>query len=114
MDPKLRQLQTTVNQHGRRAAPVSFDLAVEELKLGQRKLAEQLEHVLVMLDVLTGPAAPQEQLLTAKEICKELTISRGFLHTLRREGLPVLRLGSSSPRYILDDVKAWMKSRGQP
>lgn len=47
------------------------------------------------------------QLLTEDELAKELKVSRNFLWTLRKKGLPHLRLGRTV-RYEFQAVLDWI------
>lgn len=68
--------------------------------LFDRVLGERLAH-------LVPPEQPPA-LLTSAQICQQLGISRSKLAGLRARGLPSLRCGDS-PRFVLDDVIAWLR-----
>lgn len=50
-------------------------------------------------------------LLTEKELCEYLSVSRPFLWGCRQQGMPYLLISSNSIRYNLDDVLAWFEER---
>lgn len=61
-----------------------------------------------------------KKLLTQKELAAELKISTSCIGALMKEGLPCLFVGKrgrggrgSRPRYYIDEVEAWMRSRSE-
>lgn len=50
-----------------------------------------------------------ENLLTQRQLCKILSISRGTLNQLRRNGLPSIRLGKLV-RYKQESVMDWLEA----
>ena len=48
-------------------------------------------------------------MITLKELAKELKCSERTIYNLVEKGLPHYRLGTDY-RFILDEVKEWMKS----
>ena len=56
--------------------------------------------------------APPPSLLDRNDLAKALGISTATVDRLARAGMPAIRLVDSK-RYLLADVLAWLKSRGQ-
>ena len=54
-----------------------------------------------------------EELVTADELCKRLKISRGTYKRLRKEGMPVVKLGgpNNRPRHDYAEVVEWLKKQ---
>lgn len=50
-------------------------------------------------------------LVTEKELCQMLGVSRNLIHKLRNQGLPFVRIGEKLIRYDLHVVKAWFVER---
>jgi predicted DNA-binding transcriptional regulator AlpA len=53
---------------------------------------------------------PNPELVTQRELCRRLSISRATIWRLSEEGLPVVKVGGAS-RYKPHDVIAWLESR---
>lgn len=53
--------------------------------------------------------APSDGLVSQREICKALRISRSKLFELVGKGMPQHRLGAHSPRYDASECVAWIK-----
>lgn len=87
------------------------DPLIAELLAEQRRQGERLENMEKLLEAVLKEPPPGRRLLTAGQLCEALQISRGLLHTMRGEGLPVVNLGSESPRYELEEVVTWLKAR---
>lgn len=51
----------------------------------------------------------QKQYLNTEEVCEALQVSRGKLFELVKDGLPHLRLGQRTYRFVLKDVENWLK-----
>jgi len=49
--------------------------------------------------------------LTAKELQKELNVSRSTLYRMRKQGMPSKKLGYKTIRYDLDEVIEWLDKR---
>jgi len=53
-------------------------------------------------------------ILTTAEACAFLDVSEPTLRELRdEEGLPCAWIGTQSPRYLRDDVIAWLRERAR-
>ena len=59
-------------------------------------------------------------MLTQKELAAELKLSVSCIGSLMKEGLPCLYVGTvcrrgrgSRPRYVIDEVVAWMQERAK-
>lgn len=52
------------------------------------------------------------ELLTPKELRKQLNISETHYWTLIREGMPGVPIGKRTRRFDIDAVLAWLKERG--
>lgn len=53
-------------------------------------------------------------ILTTEECCAFLSVSEPTLRELRDEdGLPCAWIGTQSPRYLRDDVVAWLRERSR-
>lgn len=48
-------------------------------------------------------------LLTEKQLCDVLHVSRVFLYLCRYRGMPYVRLGEKLVRYDYEKVMAWME-----
>jgi len=51
--------------------------------------------------------------LTAGELMEKLNISRSTLYRWRKDGMPHEKLGHKTIRYDFDEVKEWLRQRGQ-
>ena len=49
-------------------------------------------------------------LLSEKQLCAQLCVTRPYLLKCRREGLPVIPLGNRHFRYDYDEVLSWLKN----
>ncbi|MEQ9318505.1 MAG: helix-turn-helix domain-containing protein [Polyangiaceae bacterium] len=72
---------------------------LDELKL-------LVEHLVESLDGGTLPERP----LTKKQLAAVLSVSDRTVDTLRTEGLPCFKVGSS-PRFLLSEVIKWLRQR---
>lgn len=54
----------------------------------------------------------ENRLLTVKEICEIKKIDRSTLWRWRKDGCPYENRGRRSPRFDLQKVEEWEKSRG--
>lgn len=52
------------------------------------------------------------RLLSEKELCEVVCLSRVTLWNLRQKGMPCIRVGRTL-RYKLDDVIAWLESQNK-
>lgn len=52
-----------------------------------------------------------KELITTKELCKKLKLSRPTILKLRNEGMPTIFLGERSVRFDYDKVQEWLKER---
>lgn len=53
-------------------------------------------------------------ILTTQEACAFLDVRESTLRELReKDGLPCAWLGSQSPRYVRDDLIAWLRERSR-
>jgi excisionase family DNA binding protein len=50
--------------------------------------------------------------LNANDVCKLLKIGRSTFVKLCRDGLPRVRIGPKTIRYIAEEVEAWLRNRG--
>jgi len=53
-------------------------------------------------------------IITTNQLCEHLQVSRPYLLECRKQGMPVIPLGSgkkSPVRYDCDEVIAWLKTR---
>lgn len=53
-----------------------------------------------------------EELVTEKELCEWLKVSRSSMNKLRKHGLPYIKV-LNMIRYSKDDVQEWMTSNRQ-
>lgn len=54
-----------------------------------------------------------DRLLTERELCAFLSVSRPFLWACRHEGMPFIRLSPNTIRYDLDTVLKWFENRSK-
>lgn len=51
-------------------------------------------------------------LITDKEVCEYLKISRPTLANYRKLGMPYKTIGTRTLRYVLEDVQTWVEKGG--
>lgn len=55
-----------------------------------------------------------ERFVNTKELCETLQISRRTVEQSRKlHGLPYYKTGGGTPRYLLTEVKDWMKNNAK-
>lgn len=81
--------------------------------LTRAELAELIEDAVALAtERLTDSASGAPALLTQADLAKTLCVSVRTIHTLRQQGLPMLRVGDS-PRFELAAVLSWLRNREQ-
>lgn len=81
-------------------------------KLLEEKLEEIVERVLERhLGELASRGAPAGGLASKREACRALRVSTYKLDELVKAGMPVVRLGSQSPRFDVAACVEWLKAR---
>lgn len=55
-----------------------------------------------------------EPMLTVRQLCERLQVSRPRIQEMRRRGMPCVRVGTGGPRAALrfdwEQVKAWLEA----
>lgn len=50
----------------------------------------------------------KNNLITTKDLCVKLNVTRQSIYLWRKEGMPVVIASKKTIRYNWDDVKAWL------
>lgn len=105
-------MPTEERDRGRKGDPTSrprdtatHDVAGSLDALLRRAVREELEEVMTSI-----ATSPRPALLDTAELARELSTSEGTIRRQRKLGLPTVMLGDS-PRFDLDEVLAWLRSR---
>lgn len=54
-----------------------------------------------------------KNLVTTKELCKQLSVSLRTLTRFKSEGMPFIKMAYRTVRYDLDAVMEWIKARNE-
>lgn len=54
-----------------------------------------------------------ENLMTTTETCELLQVSPSTLRRYRKAGMPHLRLGGRTVRFVRDDVEEWVRTNNE-